>query len=329
LVREEKAAPAIRETNTGRSVNKMKISYVLCTRNRPENIRSLVRNLLQVDHDFDTELIVVDSSEEENLSDDLLLSTEFRNIRIISSQSGLPFQRNVGLTFVTGELVVFLDDDVIIQESLCSHLINAFQDRDVVGAAPLIKGLYLGQTSFLDSRRTRREGRLTKAGVNNWFTDSEATLNKSADWLPGCAMAYRVSAISDLIFSTALQNGPAGGYSLGEDVDFSLRASRRGKLICLTSVKIDHFKAPGVRDQERVMNMARGRWLAYLTRNFPEQVSSSGVILRLLVIFFYQLARSLASSQDIRKTKLSTAVASAIQIKFFMAERVKPILIDN
>jgi GT2 family glycosyltransferase len=59
------------------------------------------------------------------------------------------------------------------------------------------------------------------------------------DWLSGCSMSYRTSVFDELRFDAGLS-----GYSMGEDLDFSFRAGRVGKLVVTPEARLEHRASP-------------------------------------------------------------------------------------
>ncbi|MCC7124215.1 MAG: hypothetical protein IT178_05165, partial [Acidobacteria bacterium] len=57
--------------------------------------------------------------------------------------------------------------------------------------------------------------------------------------LPGCAMLLRTSTAQRIGF-----DGGLSGYAQGEDLDFSLRLRRQGRLAMAGAARCQHFHAP-------------------------------------------------------------------------------------
>lgn len=312
----------------------MKVSYILCSKDREEYLRSLVHNLLEVDAIYDTEVIIIEASKDNRMTvSDLSIDWPSRII-LKKTAAGLPQQRNEGLQLASGEVVVFLDDDVILKTSMYPELCKAFADSAVVGAAPLLEDELVTGEGFTWHNfflrmglKSGRAGRVTKSGVNSWLIDKPYSSNLFVEWLPGCAMAYRREAIKGLLFNEALTKGPLGGYALGEDVDFSLRAGKRGNLICVPTIRINHTKAPSIRDRELEMAEARGRWFAFLVRNHSEKVNAKCVYIRLMGAKLYHQSRSLFSLGMSRKRRLNLFDLSSLTLRCFVEELRRPTLI--
>jgi GT2 family glycosyltransferase len=78
-----------------------------------------------------------------------------------------------------------------------------------------------------------RGGALLESGVNVLVFDGEQP--SEVDWLSGCSMSYRTSALDGLRFDER-----RGGNGLGEDVDFSARLGSRGRLLWVPDARVEH-----------------------------------------------------------------------------------------
>jgi glycosyltransferase involved in cell wall biosynthesis len=114
------------------------VSVVICTRNRPESVRTTLRSILACDYPAERwEAIVVDNASEADTSVDLL-ATEFDGpaaVRVLREpEPGLSNARNRGLRGATGEIVVFADDDVDVDRDWLTVLTRPFARDERVGA---------------------------------------------------------------------------------------------------------------------------------------------------------------------------------------------------
>src|SRR5262249_61803060 len=64
------------------------------------------------------------------------------------------------------------------------------------------------------------------------------------EFLSGCNMSFRREVLAELEFAERL-----GGYALGEDLDFSYRASRRWTLVVTPAARLEHRHAAGGRPE--------------------------------------------------------------------------------
>jgi GT2 family glycosyltransferase len=120
-------------------------------------------------------------------------------------------------------------------------------------------------TRVYKQRVRKAFGKITNYGENFWFPENFTKNSETCEWLPGCCMTYNFNLLGDLKFNLSLENGPGKSYAVGEDVDFSLRASDCGPLYVMGSIVVDHREESGTRDNRILMAKARGTFRAYLT----------------------------------------------------------------
>ena len=307
-------------------------SVVICTRERNETLMSCIENL-RSSHGFESlSLFIVLNG----ISSDLFEGTreELRllglsNLEVLRSSPGLAAARNMALANIKTQLVTFLDDDVEVPKNFFIEIDRVMSSNDEIsGLSPRISGYYpfSSNNAFMQStkwlHKDRLYGRLTNFGMNFWVPDDPDFPVTCVDWLPGCSMTFRTSRIVGMQFETALMNGPTGGYSLGEDVDFS---SRVGALYSMPSTVIVHLQATSVRDNNMKMAQARGRWIAHLAKSKTNNVST----VRSVIWMVFSLGLSLV--KDLSKTdiKFSRTRFKLIQIWCFVMEFFDPILVNK
>jgi GT2 family glycosyltransferase len=271
----------------------MKIDFILCTKDRPDAIKTLLNSINTLDQLELAEVTVVDSSKKP-LELDSLQFTKPMPVKVIQSKPGLPTQRNIGLKSSKNPIVVFLDDDVVLAENFISATIEEFsQNIDIAGIGYLLKGVEFSDKklfrNFAVAVNEEKFGQVTKTGINYWYPERGERLSyKPPMWLPGCAMAFRRTEINGVEFNPVLEEGILGGYALGEDVDFTLRLQKKGKKFRLcVKTTVDHYEAPGERDNSLQLSQAQGNWLKFLTKTHKQYVRTNRVFLRLFAEFLY------------------------------------------
>jgi glycosyltransferase involved in cell wall biosynthesis len=111
----------------------MKVSLILATKGRVEEVDRFVRSLAHQGHG-DLELIVVDQNEDSRLEAILAGAKLPFPIIHLRSKSGLSHARNVGLASATGDIISFPDDDCWYPEGLLARVVSEFRsDRSVDG----------------------------------------------------------------------------------------------------------------------------------------------------------------------------------------------------
>ena len=130
-------------------------------------------------------------------------------------------------------------------------------------------------------------------------------------------MAYRLKVINDFRFETRLENGPLGGYALGEDLDFSHRVSKVSKLLYLGNISIFHKLAPNNRTNWLRMDEGIGRLRAFLLNRFPEDLRISRVIFSLIIEGSFDLIRIHVT----RKKNVGEGYVHFTRLRSFYLER--------
>ena len=107
----------------------IRISAVLCTRNRARYLRRAIESLVgQSMPDDRYEIIVVDNASEDETSQ--VVQEEFREIRnlryIYEPIRGLSQARNAALEDARGEYIAYLDDDAVASTQWLAKILNVF-----------------------------------------------------------------------------------------------------------------------------------------------------------------------------------------------------------
>lgn len=281
----------------------MKYSHtvVICTRDRVDETLEFLENFSKTSSFELVKVIIVENSlSKENaqtLRKLIESETQFSNVRVIQSLPGLARARNESFSLLNSNIVHFMDDDIVLPINYFEVVDRVFfENQDTGGLAPYIEtSTLMSKNSAIDHiRRVLRrlliaEGKLSKSGRAAWFSSSGTT--RQVDWLPGCCMAYRLNVIGPFRFETTLENGPLGGYALGEDLDFSHRVSKASKLLHLGELSIIHKLAPNNRTNWITMDEGIGRLRAFLWSRFPEDLRISRIIFSLIIEGLFDLIR--------------------------------------
>lgn len=163
------------------------------------------------------------------------------HLSLISMEPGLTRQRNTGVRAVDSDIVHFLDDDVILEPGYFPAIRQCFEShQDVIGVGGLVtnrpphRPSRFAQLFLLDSKR---EGTVLPSGRNVPVYAAAGTVE--VDWLSGCAMSYRRSALLKTHFDERLI-----GYGLGEDLELSYRLRQAGRLLITSDARLIHNESP-------------------------------------------------------------------------------------
>lgn len=207
-------------------------AIIICTLNRPRELQACLKSVEKQEL-LPACVIVVDASDPEvfDANDNAMHSLVQQagiGVRHLRAKRGLASQRNVGIEAIRADgvdWIQFLDDDVELLPDYLALLNERFRDPQIVG----VEGVDRNQAAAprgifrLLYPRLRRGSCLSKTG-HNWFPQTTAAC--SVDWLSGCAPAYRRSVLDGFAFDERRT-----GVGHGEDVDFSFRIGRQGRLV--------------------------------------------------------------------------------------------------
>ncbi len=118
------------------------VSIIVSTHDRPEQMQLCLRSLISL-HYLQYEIIVVDNAPSTNATATFMQQTyhDVPWVRyVLEERPGLALARNCGIKFAKGEILVFTDDDVVVDANWLIELVRAFSITDDVAC---VTGLIL------------------------------------------------------------------------------------------------------------------------------------------------------------------------------------------
>ena len=218
----------------------MTFSVIICTLNRPGDLRECLESIARQTR-YPEEIIIVDSSK-----DDLSrqVAAEFAGalpIKYFQTKSRLTLQRNYGIAQSTAELLLFLDDDVVLAEEFIEEIEKGFRSNDrVAGVGGLLTNVQVKSSLSAYMRKifllTRVDGRgeMQKSGFGafQWCANKDSV--QETQILCGVA-AYRREVFNEFLYDEWFS-----GYGLMEDQEFSYRVGQKYRLIYTPFAKAFH-----------------------------------------------------------------------------------------
>tara|TARA_E500000178_G_scaffold337467_1_gene376687 strand:+ start:549 stop:1445 length:897 start_codon:yes stop_codon:yes gene_type:complete len=215
-----------------------KISIIIPTKDRLNFLKNTLKNLDKNNFFFD-EIIIVDSSLKKirNYNLNFLSFKIKRKIKLIYSSSGTALQRNIGLKNINrkNEYVMFLDDDIIFEKRALNKMSIFLKNipNFIIGIGfnnnlEIKKNFIekIKKTKFIKKLKIYSDnpGIVTKSGWQTKIT--KVNFNRLTYWLSTQASIFNLKKIKKINFDENL-----GIYSYLEDLDFSYKVSKLGKLI--------------------------------------------------------------------------------------------------
>ena len=249
----------------------MRISVVIPTLGRPGPLEATLLSVAGA-RPLPDEVIVVDGDSAGSAHPvvERVSASTGMAVRYLQSEPGLTRQRNRALGEVSGDVTLFLDDDVVLLvDDFFAVLDRIYADDGVVGATGRIVEPEARRVGGKESGLRRallgrgRPGTFTRFGYPRRVVGATAPLD--VEVMQGCLMSARTAIAREVGFDELLP-----GYGLLEDEDFSYRLSRRGRIRYEPRLALRHDNT-GFRSQDQ---RAFGRLVVtnrtYLFRkNFP------------------------------------------------------------
>lgn len=192
-----------------------KISLVMATINRKIEVKEMLQSLSkQVYTNF--EVIIVDQNKENILKEIIkdFSDLDIKHIKI--NKKGLSLARNIGLNYVSGDIIGFPDDDCQYKKETLYEVNKFFNENTKIGA---VTGTVI---------RDMEE----KAGNRVVF------VNKYNIWKRGISftMFFRKNVIDKVgNFDEVLGVGSGTPFGSGEETDYMLRIIKNKILLCNTN----------------------------------------------------------------------------------------------
>jgi len=240
----------IQENNSG------SISAIVPTIGRPDSLRALLESLSAQTCKVD-EVIVADASGRDDTR--LLVNDpQWRKLELIVRREVVDppnavRQREAAIRIASGEFLLFLDDDVVLESECVAHMMDLLKTNpDVVGvtadfnnqAWPHPTQLWQWYLHYaLRLRKGEWQGRVVGPLLRFCYNPVPAGPTQM-EWLGTGNSLIRLSAYRQ-----------AGGFSnfflhrctINEDVDLSLKLSRIGRILFCPAARMSHHHAPAGR----------------------------------------------------------------------------------
>ena len=220
------------------------ISVIIPTKDRHHQIIACL-DAIHAQTCLPNEIIVVDSSANDKVKNEMAKSDYPKtNVIYIHSSPGLTLQRNIGVKAASGDLIAFLDDDIVLDPDYFEHLLPAFandKENRVGGVTGRITNELRDRRSlfsfvrFLTFFSYPSYGQVRVSGFHTEYNGYEKPLK--VEWLPG-VVVYRKEVFNEFSFDENLR-----GYAYNEDLDFSYRVSRKYECLYIPSAKMVHNKS--------------------------------------------------------------------------------------
>lgn len=110
------------------------VSIVICTKDRSDHLKECLESIYSSNSNFlYKELIVVDSTIDDAMREiNRNLTAKFDGVYIREIRKGLSYARNAGIKNSAGDIIVFADDDFIVDKNWINNIVNNYSDITVM-----------------------------------------------------------------------------------------------------------------------------------------------------------------------------------------------------
>jgi glycosyltransferase involved in cell wall biosynthesis len=207
------------------------LSVAICTRDRVATLKRCLDSLLPLQQKYGFELLVIDNAPSDDTTAKLVKrSSQARYV--LEPRPGLDFARNRAWMEATGDLIAYLDDDVVVDSGWVAGLREAWgENSDAAAFTGLVMPLRLDtRAQVLFEKRNGFQRGFDKNRFGREMPGNSLYPCGAGIFGAGCNMAFRRDVLRDIGgFDEALDTGaplPGGG-----DLDIFYRIIRAGHVL--------------------------------------------------------------------------------------------------
>jgi len=222
----------------------LKLSVIIATKDREQALAECLESI-KIQSELPEAIIIIDASDNEKTA--LVAKNILENsaIKLIykKSKPGLTYQRNLGIKNSKNDLLLFLDDDVVLDPHYIKEIKRPFCDDKTEIVGGVTGRIKPGKPKSLVSILIRKlfclsepaRGEVKKSFANNSIHPRYVDKTFEVEWLSGCNQCYRKKVFKEFKFDENMAS-----YAYMEDVDFSYRVRKKYKLMFTPLARLVH-----------------------------------------------------------------------------------------
>jgi len=220
-------------------LNKLSVSAVICTKDRLEEVIICVNSILEQSK-LPQELVVVDSTENNNLETSLLKLLENKDLifTYLNLNVNLTQARNAAIEVCSGDIITYLDDDTFLYKDYFLEIIKVFNDYKEHKIGGVSGNIVNGNQGFLRDLFSKvfflfrySDGKFRLSGIQT-FVSKKINEVIEVESLSGANMSFNKNVIQEFLFD---EDSP-----FSEDDDIAWRVSRVYKNFYTPFALIEH-----------------------------------------------------------------------------------------
>ena len=204
------------------------VDIVVCSSDRPEDLRRCLRSLSETAYAHKT-VIVVDNGSQCDETRGIAHEHSARYVR--EEKRGLDFARNAGLSEAQADFVAFADDDVVVDGMWLDSIARAFKDDEAVACVTGLTMPFELETEAQELFERYSSGGMRRGYERRVFDRFNLPPSAAGKVGAGANMAFRTVVLRRIGgFDEALDCGTPA--KAGGDTDMFYRLLRHGYKIC-------------------------------------------------------------------------------------------------
>mgnify|MGYP005836455319 CR=1 FL=1 len=228
-----------------------KVSVIIATMNREEELGRCLKSVCEQTV-LPMEIVIVDDGVSDPDKIRAMIPPEIRFQYHRKAPPGLSASRNLGARVALGDLLLFLDDDVVLEQRYVEEIVRVFRgdtEHKIGGVCGIIVNpmpkprLFRCWSRFFLMNRGR-QGELLPWGFYTSVSSGNEVVD--VDWVPGGLSCFRREVFEQYSLSNM---GQAGRHGLA-DLEFSWRVSRHYGLKATPFARLWHYPSSRAREDD-------------------------------------------------------------------------------
>ena len=204
------------------------IDVIVCTCDRPTDLKRCLRSLAGVSYERKS-VLVVDNGQGDGVTRDVVRGYDARYVR--EEKRGLDFARNAGLRASEAELVAFADDDVVVDSKWLDSIVQSFEKDQAIACVTGLTMPFELETKAQEMFEKYSDGGMRRGYEGRVFDRFNLPPPAAGKVGVGANMAFRSAVLRQIGgFDEALDCGTPA--KAGGDTDMFYRVLRHGYKIC-------------------------------------------------------------------------------------------------
>ncbi|MBI4847208.1 MAG: glycosyltransferase family 2 protein [Nitrospirae bacterium] len=233
----------------------MTISVIIATKYRHVDVLNTLKSI-EIQTFLPTEIIIIDQNTSEELKDAVFSLLNGKGTNTVLEYihdpgiTGLTHARNVGIERNRSDIVLFLDDDVILENDFIFNMMQIFmKNPDIYGVSGIIS----------NSSMSWLERLFNKVFWVGNFTDMRQIISsdlryRNFEYVPVSVLYGGLTSYRKEVFEGFKFDENFIDYGLSEDFDFSFRVSRKYKVVISPKAILEHVASDiGRKDNKKLI----------------------------------------------------------------------------